>query len=133
MRLSDIAKKMLWILCILFVILMVAGIAYYRSFAFFPFALGAFLGVALNIFKVIMIDRITKKIVDMEKGKASNYATVQHFLRFLLTGVILVLSAVLPFINIWGAAAGVLTFPIATFSVKHFTDHAKHSSKNTDD
>jgi len=131
MKLSDIAKRMILVIGISFLVLIAAGIAYYRSFAFLPFALGAFLGTALNVYKVIMLDRTVKKVAGMEKEKAGNYVTVQRFLRFLLTGIILVLSALLTFINVWGAAAGVLTFQIAAFFIKNFNGHDENPNEET--
>jgi len=134
MKLSDIAKRMAWIMCILLLALIAVSIAYYRSLGFLPFALGAFLGTAVNILKVIMLDRTVKKAVDMEKEKAGNYVRIQHLVRFLLTALVLILSVILSFINInviYGAAAGILTYPIAVYSVKRFAGHEQNINKET--
>ena len=130
MKLSDIAKRMIWIIGISFIVLVAGGIIYYRSTKCLPFILGAFLGTSLNVFKIIMIERTVKKATGMEKEQVKNYVTIQHFLRFLLTGVILFLSAILQFINLWGAVAGVLSFHVAAFSMKHFTGNSGKDQKN---
>ncbi|MCL2508866.1 MAG: ATP synthase subunit I [Oscillospiraceae bacterium] len=122
MRLSDIAKKMILVICVSLLVIVAAGAAYYRSLMLLPFALGAFSGATLNVLKVFMLDRAVKKIAGMEKERAGNYARVQHFLRFLLTGAVLVIAALVPFINIWGAAAGVLTYNIAALFMKRFAE-----------
>ena len=122
MRLSDIAKRMIKVICIFLLLLIAASAAYYRSIAFLPFAAGASLGVALNVLKVILLDRAVSKAVRMEKERAGNYIRIQHFLRFLLTGGVLVAAALLPFISIWGAAAGICTLQIALFFAKRSGD-----------
>jgi len=100
-------------------LLVLASIAYYRSLAFAPFALGALLGTSLNVLKVIMLDHTVKKIINIEAKNAGNYVRFQHFLRFLLTGLVFLLAVLFPsFLNIWGVAAGVLTFQIATYFTK---------------
>ena len=128
-NLSDLSKKILFILGALLLLLILASIAYYRSLAFLPFAAGALLGVALNALKVIMLDRAVKKAIAMEKKSAGNYIGVQNIVRLLLTGLVLVLSAVLPFLNLWGAAAGVFTLQIALFLMKRSL-RLEESNKN---
>jgi len=123
MKINDIAKKMIFVLCVLLLIVIAASVVYYRSFEFFPFALGASLVVALNIIKVIMLDRAVDKALTMTEGKdASNYIRLQYFLRFILTGAVLVFAAVSPddYVSLWGAVAGIFTMPIAAYSMKIF-------------
>jgi len=113
---------MIWVILILLPVIVIAGILYYRSWGAVSFVHGTFWGAALNIIKIVMIDRAVDKIAGMEKDKAENFVRLQHLLRFALTGIVLVSAALLPnsIINIWGAAAGVLTFQAATFSLKVF-------------
>ena len=118
MLLSDIAKKMTLVIVVSLLLPIAASIVYYRSFAFLPFALGVLLGAALNILKVILLDHTVKRVVDKSQKNAENYVRFQHFLRFLLTGLVFVASVFLPFINIWGTAAGVFTMQIALFFTK---------------
>jgi len=122
MRLSDIAKRMMAVMGAMLLLLIAASAVYYRSMAFLPFALGALLGVALNALKVRMLDRAVGKAVDMDGARAGGYIRGQHFLRFLLTGLVFVLAALVPFISLWGAAAGVLTLQVALFFLKRFPD-----------
>ncbi|MCL2699168.1 MAG: hypothetical protein FWE68_02560, partial [Defluviitaleaceae bacterium] len=96
-----------------------AGAVYYRSFEAVPFAIGTALGIGLNIVKVIMLGNAVDSAVKMTDGKAAgNYIRTQYFLRFVLTGAVLVFAAVVPFVSLWGAAAGVLTMPFAVMSMK---------------
>lgn len=121
MKINDIAKKMIFVLCILLVIIIVASVIYYRSFAFLPFAAGASIVVALNIIKVIMLDRTVDKALTMtERKDASGYMRLQYFLRFILTGAVLVFAAVSPddYVSLWGAVVGIFTMPIAAYYMK---------------
>ena len=120
MRLSAIAKRMLLVVCLSLPLLAAGGFAYYRSLAFLPFLYGAALGTALGAAKVILLDRAVTKIAGMEKDRAMNYARLQQLLRFLLTGAVLVTAAVVPFISLWGAAASVLAYQAAVYSLKLF-------------
>ena len=115
---SDIAKRMMTVIGALLLLLVAASAVYYRSLAFLPFAFGALLGVALNVGKIIMLDRTVGKAVRMEQKDAGNYVRLQHFLRFALTGLVFLAAALIPFISIWGAAAGVCTLQVALFFTK---------------
>ena len=126
MKLSDIAKRMLLVICISLPLLIAGAFAYYRSLNFLYFALGALLGTILNAAKVILIERTAKKLIGMEKERAANYARIQGLLRFLLTGIVLAVPAFaikqwgLPAGVFWGAAAGALVYQVAVYSMKLF-------------
>ena len=118
MNLSDVAKKMIKVICISLLALVAASAAYYRSMSFLPFAIGASLGAGHNVLKIGMLDRAVEKSMAMEAKKARNYMLVQYFLRFSLTALVLIFSALVNFISIYGATAGVLTYQIAAFTIK---------------
>ncbi|MCL2812358.1 MAG: hypothetical protein FWD25_10810 [Clostridia bacterium] len=122
---SDIAKRMLLVVGALWLLLVAASAIYYRSMDFLPFALGALLGVALNVVKILMLDRAVKNAVRMDEVRAGGYIRLQHFLRLMLTGLVFVLAALVPFISLWGAAAGVLTLQVALFFAKRFPNDPK--------
>lgn len=132
MKLTAVAKKMILFLFIFLLVLVGFGFACYHSRTAFPFALGSFLGVALSIGKVILLSRTAQKVAEMEKERAANYVRVQQFIRFLLTGMVLVLSAVIPFINLYSTAAGVLSFQIALLFMKRSAEKDKNVQQNTD-
>ncbi|MGI6161247.1 MAG: ATP synthase subunit I [Christensenellales bacterium] len=123
MEQSDLSKKMIKTIGILLLIIIAAGAAFYRSLDVLPFALGAVLGAAVSALKVILLERAIDKALKMETKAADNYIRLQHFLRLLLTGAVLMLAVFVPFINLWGAAAGIITFQIAVYLLK-FTSKA---------
>ena len=122
MRLSDLSKRMIKVVCILTALTLAAGAAFYRYFSYLPFAFGALLGAALNILKIIMLNRTVIRLSSVTVERARNYALVQHLARFALTGAVLLLSAMLPFLDIWGAATGIFIFQIAAYSMKRGID-----------
>ena len=124
-ELSGIASKIKSAIVILLLLLIAASAAYYRSFAFAPFAFGALLGAGLNVVKIAMLERTVVKAVGMEKNDAGNYAHLQYFLRLLITALVLILSAILPFISIWGAVAGIFTMQPAMFYAKYSAGRKK--------
>ena len=119
---SAIAKRVLAVMGAMLLLLIAASAAYYRSLDFLPFALGALLGVALNVVKVLMLDKTVNRAVQMEKARAGNYIRIQLFLRYVLTGLVFLAAVLIPFINIWGAAIGVCTLQIALFFAKRLPD-----------
>lgn len=121
MDLIGITKKMIIMICVLLLVFVAAGIIYYRSLSAFPFALGAFLGAGVSVLKVLMLGRAVEKAVDMPGNDAVNFVRLNNFLKLLLTGIVLVLSAVLPIVNLWGAVAGIMTFPLAAYGAKFFS------------
>ncbi|MCL2488333.1 MAG: hypothetical protein FWE80_06580 [Oscillospiraceae bacterium] len=138
MKLSAVAKRMIGVTGISWLVLAAGSAVWYRSLGCLPFAAGALAGSALNAVKIIMIDRASKKVAGMEKTKAANYVRIQHLLRFLLTAGVLTLIGVLAYTEtvpascLYGAAAGVLTFQIAVYSIKNYAVREAEGHQKTD-
>ena len=123
MKLTDMAKKLIGaILLILFLlilaglILSLSGVLHIRPL---PFVLGALLGGALNILKVLMLEHMVKSAAGKAEGQAARGVYMQALLRFVLTGVVLGLAILVPDrAFFWGAVAGIFILPIAAFSMK---------------
>ncbi len=118
MKLSDLAKRMVFTIGIIAFICILGSIIYYRSLNFLPFMFGVFLGSTLSIIKVFLLERAVNAALIMEQKRAGNYVSLQHLLRLLLSGVVLVLGALVPQINLWGVAAGILAFQLAIYNLK---------------
>lgn len=116
MKLSDIAKRMVKVVIVIALLCVIASIIYHRSLEFLPFLFGIILGSAVSIVKISLIDRTVDKALDMEKNKSSKYLALQNTLRLLLSGVVLVIGAIVPQVSIWGVAAGIFAFPLATYT-----------------
>jgi len=82
----------------------------------FNFMLGVLLTTGLNIVKAIWLERVVERAVTIEsQDAAANLIRVQYFLRFLLTGAVLVAAALIPVVDLWGAVAGIFTFHAAKY------------------
>jgi len=113
-------KKMILVICVSSLIIIAAGAVYYRSFLVFPFAFGVLLMSALNVLKVMMLKLAFEKAFNAEAGAAGNFIRFQHWIGYLLTGLILLLAVKTPFISLLGAAVGVFTLKISAFIVGFF-------------
>lgn len=128
MKLSDMAEKMISTIVIVFFICLLASIIYYRSFDFLPFLFGLFLGSATSIFKVILLKHAVDKALTMKKERAGTYVAIQHFVRLVLSGAIMVVGAVVPQISLWGVVAGILSFQVATYIIRFSTRSLTNNS-----
>lgn len=118
MKLSNIAKKTIVTILIMMLILIAGGVLFYRSLSSLPFIFGVILGSTASIIKVVMLEAAVDKALTMDKKAAGNFLQLQHLLRLLLTGAVLLLSVLLPFINLWGTTASIFTFQLSLFFLK---------------
>lgn len=118
MKLSYLARKMIFTILIIALICILASIVYYRSLDFLPFLFGVLIGSAVSIAKVFLLDRAVDKALSMEKNRARAYVSVQNILRLILSIAALLLGAFIPQISLWGVVAGILAFQLAAYSVK---------------
>jgi hypothetical protein len=93
------------------------------------FALGVALAAGLNIWKVFMLNKAAHRVTSAKSGEdeesaeksaksAANYIKMQYLIRFGATVAVLLAAALISFIDILGALAGILTWQIATYSLK---------------
>ena len=121
MTLSKIAKRMIFVIVLSIPVIILAGFAlsFLYKAAFLPIAIGAFFGAAISVMNVAMIDRAVNKVINMAPEAAGKYVRIQHFLRITLTGGLFLVAAIVPIVNTYSAAAGVLSFQAATMSMKN--------------
>ena len=121
MKISETVRKMIIVMLFAALLIIVAGIVisvFYPVIQVFAFALGVMLTTALNILKVVWLERAVEKALSMEdQTAAGNFIRLQYLLRTLLTGLVLVVAALVPFIDLWGAVAGIFTFHAAKYSL----------------
>ena len=89
------------------------------------FPLGVILSSALNVLKVVLLERAINKTLDMDEPKAgSNYIRIQYLMRYFLSGAVLLAAGLItkyvdpPFINIVGALVGIFTMQISVIVVR---------------
>ena len=126
LSLSKDARRMLALIAAQALVIIVLSVVFFRSMEFLPFAYGVLLTCALNCVKVLLIERTVQKTVTMQSGGLA-FGWGQYMLRFLLTGAVLVLAALSPYISLWGAVAGIFTFQVSAYMLRIFIarDNAK--------
>ena len=86
-----------------------------------PFTLGVFVSTALNIIKVIWLERIVSATVKLEDEKAAaRFVRLHYMLRLLFTALVLFGGAFLPFIDLWGLVIGLFTYHPAKYALGVF-------------
>lgn len=121
MQLSKLAKKMISTIIIISLVAVILSAIYYRSLDFLPFLFGIILGSSLSISKVFLLEKAVDKALDMDNKRAGNYASLNHMLRLLLSGIVLFIGAIVPQISLWGVVAGILAFQLSLYSLKNYS------------
>lgn len=91
-RPTRLMKKMVGVAGLLIIAI---GLVYYiidaRALVIIPFTLGVAVTTFLNIFKLHLLERTVQKVVLMDdQGTGKNIVRFQYLLRFMLTGIVLV-------------------------------------------
>jgi len=103
--------------------MILGGVVFLRSFYALEFGFGVLLACGLNIAKVLLLKFAVDKATKMTAGITA-YTGGMYMLRFLLTGVVLVVAYFLsgdePHIIFFGAAVGLIAMPIASYALRFF-------------
>ena len=118
---SKDAKRMLALIAGQALVIILISAIYFRSLEFLPFAYGVLISCALNYFRIYMIERTVQKTVTMQSGGVA-FGWGQYMIRFLMTGVVLILVAMSPYISLWGAIAGIFTFQLSAYMLRFFAE-----------
>lgn len=126
MDLSNTVKKMIIVMAVTGVVFAVAGVIVSLNLTNLitpiPFVIGVALGTIFNGIKVVWLEHTVNKIVNMDDPKAgANYLRMQNLLRFWATAGILLIGAYVPFVDLFGAIFGVLTFFVGKYSLAFIT------------
>ena len=79
------------------------------------YTVGLLFGLIFSILKLMLMQNSIKKSLTMPEGKAQKYANVQYMIRYVLTGVVLVVAALEPSINLLGVFLGLLSMKVAAY------------------
>lgn len=80
-----------------------------------PWILGVVLGFAFTVCRLIWLDSTIRQAVEKEAKDASRYMRGQYMLRYLLSIAVLVLAALVPWINLFSTMIALFTLKIATY------------------
>lgn len=79
------------------------------------FTMGIAFGLIFSILKLMLMQNSIKKSVLMPEAKAQRYANVQYMIRYVLTGVVLLVAALEPTIDILGVFLGLLSMKVGAY------------------
>lgn len=123
-KLSKTAIVMIASLAGLFVVLLLAGLLVIHFLYSFEeplrYTLGLSLGIISSMIKVILLNKSIARTLDMEGKTVQLYATLQVFLRYAVTIIVVVLAILFPErIGVFGTIAGILSLQLSSY-VTHF-------------
>ena len=90
---------------------------------------GLLFGLIFSILKLLLMKNTIRKSVLMPEAKAQKYANVQYLIRYVLTGIVLVIAALEPSISILGVFIGLISMKIAAY-LQLFTIKRNEKSAN---
>lgn len=79
------------------------------------FTTGIIFGLVFSILKLMLMKNAIKKAVTMPEGKAQKYANVQYMIRYILTGVVLLVAALLSTTVLLGTFCGLMSMKVAAY------------------
>ena len=131
MKLSLTAKRMFSVIGVCSLVFSAAAFFVYLSLGnpseALWFALGVVLMSALNCAKVLMLERIVERSVEMDSFRGKHYIGLQYIFRLVLTAAVLAAAVIVAyqsdppsFSMLWGAAIGIFGFQIAAHSLQFF-------------
>lgn len=78
--------------------------------------LGITFGLVFSLLKLKLMQNTIAKAIAMPEGKAQKYANVQYMIRYILTGVVLVIAALEPSINLLGVFFGLISMKVGAYA-----------------
>jgi len=118
-NLTGYANKMIIVIICVSMLLIIGGIIFLRSPLAVEFALGVAMACGLNIVKVKLLKHAVERATTRGVG-AAGYTMGMYLIRFVLTGLVLVASHYIPFVGMPGALIGLISMPIASYSLRFF-------------
>lgn len=76
---------------------------------------GMLFGLVFAILKLKLMENTFTKALQMPEAKAQKYANVQYMIRYVLTGIVLVVAALEPSINLLGVFFGLFSMKAAVY------------------
>lgn len=79
------------------------------------FTMGLLFGLIFSILKLKLMQNTIEKAVRMPEGKAQKYMNGQYMIRYILTGIVLVVAALEPSVNLLGVFLGLVSMKVAAY------------------
>lgn len=95
--------------------LLIYAIGIFLEQSLMPWTLGILLGLVIAILKLKLMEKSLNVAVTLPEEKAKAYTQRHYMLRYLLTGVVLFVAAIMPHINLLGVFFGLLSMKIGAY------------------
>lgn len=88
----------------------------------FQLIAGVIFGTCIGILNFLELEKTLIKSAKMTPNKAQSYATKKYFLRYGITGIVLLVSILASYINVVGTAIGLLLLKFVIMFTNLFND-----------
>ena len=78
-------------------------------------AKGVLFGTIFTALKLALIKKTVIKAIDMSKSDATKHTIGQYTIRYMFTGLVLLVAILEPTIDMWGVFAGLFTMKVAIY------------------
>nr|WP_302599384.1 ATP synthase subunit I [uncultured Cellulosilyticum sp.] len=78
--------------------------------------LGLTFGLIFSLLKLKLMEKTISKAVLLPPAKAKNYMSAQYMMRYLLTGIVLVIAALEPSISLLGVFLGLVSMKVGAYA-----------------
>ena len=78
--------------------------------------LGMTFGLVFSLLKLRLMQNTIAKAITMPEAKAQKYANVQYMIRYILTGVVLVVAALEPSVSLLGVFFGLVSMKVGAYA-----------------
>ena len=113
---NEIFKKNFMLICMILFSLIVYIIGILLVADKIGWTLGITFGLVFSLLKLKLMQNTIAKAIAMPEGKAQKYANVQYMIRYILTGVVLVIAALEPSINLLGVFFGLISMKVGAYA-----------------
>ncbi|MDN5351667.1 MAG: hypothetical protein PWQ12_586 [Clostridiales bacterium] len=86
------------------------------------FILGLLFGTGISLLNFFELANTLRRAVQMPPSKAQTFTTTKYFLRYVITGVVIYISIIAPYINVLGTIVGLMTIKLIILATNLFND-----------
>lgn len=112
---KDILNKNLMVVYMILFSLIVEIIGILLMSNKLSFTMGLLFGLVFSILKLKLMQNTIEKAVQMPEGKAQKYTNVQYMIRYVLTGIVLLVAALEPSVDLLGVFFGLFSMKVGAY------------------
>lgn len=107
------------------IVMIVFSVVVYSVGIFFgsnkvSWTLGVVFGLAIALLKLRLMEVAFSKAVAMPEAKARSYIQIHYMLRYLITGIVLLVAALQSSISLMGVFVGLFSMKVGAYSKLYF-------------